>query len=483
MTASFALWTAAEVLTALDCKTQSGRSDWTAGGVSIDSRTLEAGDIFFALSGPNFDAHDFVAQAFENGAAAAVVTHDPGRCSPDAAMLVVGDVTTALQQLAIAARNRLQGKVVAVTGSVGKTGTKEMLRLGLGALGRTVANTGNLNNHWGLPLSLCRVPVDTNFTVLEIGMNHPDEIRPLAKIARPHVAIVTAIEPVHVEYFHSVDEIADAKAEIFEGIEPGGAAVINHDSPYFDSLAAAARGAGTEKIIGFGWDDAADVQLLDVELAATSSTVEAAVGGATLRYRIGAPGLHVVMNSLAVLGTVSAIGGDVHNAAKALDHFTPLKGRGQLTSVHLADGAFLLIDESYNASPASMRAAMAVAGRNRSERNGRRIAVLGDMLELGDRAIEEHRALVAPLSDNNFDLVFTAGQYAQNLWRALPDDMRGGHSISPDKLSMVVASAVRAGDVVMVKGSLGSRVGVVVEALLELDQSLVVDQAKVINGN
>lgn len=483
MMATPALWTVADVLTALDCKTCRGRDDWAANGVSIDTRTLEVGDIFFALSGPNFDAHDFVAQAFEKGAVCAVVTRDPGTCSADAPLLVVDDVTAALQQLAIAARDRLQGKIIAVTGSVGKTGTKEMLRLGCGALGRTVASTGNLNNHWGLPLSLCRVPADTEFTVVEIGMNHPGEIRSLVKIARPHVAIITAIEAAHTEYFTSIDAIADAKAEIFEGVEPGGAAVINHDSPYFERLAIAARDAGINRIIGFGQSGDVDVMLLTADMTPTCSMVKAAVHGVSIHYRIGAPGLHVVKNSLVVLAAIDAIGGDIRCAANALEQFTPLKGRGQFISVELADGAFLLIDESYNASPASMRAAMAVAGRNRPGENGRRIAVLGDMLELGDSAPEEHRTLITPLQENAFDLVFTAGQYTQYLWDELPGGMRGGHSTSPDKLSLVVASAVRAGDVVMVKGSLGSRVGVVIEALSELDQSHADEPLKIVNGN
>jgi len=481
------LWTAADIITAIDFNDRKGDDDWAADGISIDTRTLKAGDIFFAIPGPNFDAHAFVAQAYAKGAVAAVISRDPGTYPSDAPLLFVDDATTALQQLAVAARNRLQGKVLAITGSVGKTGTKEMLRLCLDTQGSTAASAGNLNNHWGLPLSLCRVPADTAFTVLEIGMNHSNEILPLVKIARPHVAIVTAVEPAHTEYFASVDEIADAKAEIFEVVVVGGAAVINRDSPYFGRLAAAARDAGVERIIGFGHDDEADVKLVHAELTANESSVEAAIHGSIIRYRIGAPGQHVVMNSLAVAASVDAIGCDVQVAANALGQFVPLKGRGQHISVQLAEGSFLLIDESYNASPASMRAAMAVTGLMKPEPAGRRIAVLGDMLELGDSAIQEHCALAGPLQDNAFDLVFTSGQITQNLWSELPEGIRGGHSISPDKLSMVITSAVRAGDVVMVKGSLGSRIGVVVDALLALDQSQVVDnqigQQTVINGN
>jgi len=472
MTNDQVLWTATDIMTAISCRATCGAEDWIAHGVSIDTRTLEAGDVFFAISGPNFDALEFVAQAFEKGAVAAVVTGDPGTATSGAPLLIVKDVTVALQELAVAARSRLQGKVVAVTGSVGKTGTKEMLRLALGALGRTAVNVGNLNNHLGLPLSLCRIPADTEYTVVEMGMNHPEEIRPLAKIARPHVAVITAIEPVHMEFFPSVSAIADAKAEIFDGVETGGVAVINHANAYFDHLATAARRAGIETVVGFGQDDEATVQLVNVVMTATDSTVAAIVDGEAIHFRIGAPGLHIVTNSLAVLGVVKALGGDLQRAADTLEAFAPMKGRGQLVSLHLAGGPALLIDESYNASPASMRAAMAVAGRSNLGQNGRRIAVLGDMLELGDTASDEHRSLVEPLQEHSFNLVFTAGQYTQRLWDVLPEDMRGGHSISPDKLAMVVSNGVHGGDVIMVKGSLGSRIGVVVEALRALEQPL-----------
>lgn len=477
------LWSAVEVMSALDIKERKGGENWEANGVSIDTRTIEKGDIFFAVSGPNFDAHDFIADAFVKGASVAVVEREPEECPADAPLLVVADTVRALQQLAAVARDRLQGKVIAVTGSVGKTGTKEMLRLGFGALGKTSASAGNLNNYLGLPLSLCRIQSDMDFSVLEIGMNHPGEIRPLVKIARPHVAIITAIEAAHTEYFASVEEIADAKAEIFEGVEPGGIAVINCDSPYFDRLSASARHVGLEAIAGFGSDEAADVRLIDADLSANGSSVVASIQGEKVRYRIGAPGRHVVMNSLAVIASINALNGDVQKAIQTLEDFAPLKGRGQHISIQLPEGRILLVDESYNASPASMRAALAVSGKLQPLPGGRRIAVLGDMLELGKSADEEHAALLEPLQENVFDLVFTAGQYSQNLWNVLPDSMRGGHSISPDKLSMVVASAVRPGDVVMVKGSLGSRVGLVVEALKALDQPSVQETQSVVNGN
>ncbi len=477
------LWMSADVISALTLKNRKGSEEWSAGGVSIDTRTLEPGDIFFAVSGPNFDAHDFVADAFAKGAVAAVVTREPIECPGEAPLLFVEDTVEALQQLGMAARNRLEGKVIAVTGSVGKTGTKEMLRLGLGVLGSTAASAGNLNNHLGLPLSLSRVPPKMDFTVLEIGMNHAGEIRSLVKIARPHVAIITAIEPAHTEFFSSVEEIADAKAEIFEGVEPGGTAVINRDSPYYERLSTAAGNVGIDIIVGFGSDAAAEIKLVDSDLSANGSSVVTTLHGREIRYRIGAPGRHVVMNSLAVIASIDAAGGDVARAVQAFEDFAPLKGRGQHLNVQLSQGPFLLVDESYNASPASMRAALAVGGKLQPGPGGRRIAVLGDMLELGKSASHEHASLLEPLQENAFDIVFTSGQHSQSLWDVLPESMRGGHSISPDKLAMVVSSAVRAGDVVMVKGSLGSRVGLIVEALLSLDQSQVTDGPAVVNGN
>jgi len=477
------LWTAKEILAAIEYDRVTTESSWSASGVSIDTRTLEEGDVFFALSGPNHDAHEFVAAAFQKGAVAAIVTRDPGNCPQGAPLIIVGDVTAALQQLGKAARDRLKGKIIAVTGSVGKTGTKEMLRIACESLGRTEASAGNLNNHWGLPLSLCRMPPDTAYTIVELGMNHPGEIRVLTGIARPHVAIVTAIEPAHTEYFTSVDEIAAAKAEIFEGVEPDGTAIINQDSPYFDFLSSAARKCGISSVVGFGRRGEADVQLRDVNLNANDSDVEAVVQGAAVRYRIGAPGLHVVTNSLSVLAAINAIGGDVARAARKLDKFKPLKGRGQHVSVQSEAGSFLVIDESYNASPASMKAAMAVAGKNRPDHAGRRIAVLGDMLELGAGTKDAHRDLLSSLRDNRFDTVFTSGQHMQSLWEVLPAEMRGGHSVSPHKLAMLLTSAVQDGDVILVKGSLGSRVGVIVEALLGLDQSSLQDHQKVVNGS
>jgi UDP-N-acetylmuramoyl-tripeptide--D-alanyl-D-alanine ligase len=440
---------------------------WAASGVSINTRTLESGDLFFALAGPNFDGHDFTDDALHHEAAAVVVSSKLG--NKEAPCLIVDDTLDALEDLARAARDRMNGKIIAVTGSVGKTSTKEMLRLALSGQGGISASQGNLNNHWGLPLSLSRMPVSSDFGLFELGMNSPGEIRPLSKLTRPHVAIITTIEPVHAEFFSSVEEIADAKAEIFEGIVDGGHALINQDSPYFDRLHAAALKCGVKHVHGFGRNPNAWAQLVNVTLLGDYSKVVAIIDGQTYNYRIGAPGEHLAQNSVAVLAAVSLVGGDVSEAAARLADYHPLRGRGSNSTIKTETGEFVVIDESYNASPVSMRAALEVLGRIQPIDGGRRIVVIGDMLELGERTRNEHTALLEPLQSAQVDMVFTCGQHTQDLWDVLPDAMRGGHSISPDKLSMVITSAVHSGDVVMIKGSLGSKVGIVVDALLALN--------------
>jgi len=459
------LWTAAEAAAATGGRMA---GPWQATGVSIDSRTLVAGDLFVALEGPNFDGHDFAAAALARGAAAAVVRDSWAAPSPDVPLLRVADTLAALRALGAAARRRTGARVIAITGSVGKTGTKEALKLALAEQGLVSASEGSFNNHWGLPLSLARTPPDAAFGVFEMGMNHPGEITPLARLARPHVAVVTAVEAVHAEFFDSVEAIADAKAEIFSGIEPGGIAVLNRDNAQFGRLAAAAAAAGVETVLGFGTHAEAAIRVCEIDPDSNGSRVVAEVAGQTLTYRIGAPGNHWVINSLAVLATVLAADADVRRAAAALEGLRPPKGRGLRTTVAIAGGRFDLIDDSYNASPASMGAAFEVLGRIRPGPGGRRIAALGDMLELGDAAQALHAALAEPLCEHGIDLVFTAGRDMDALWQALPRAMRGGHAADSESLAPMVAAAVRPGDVVTVKGSAGSRMGVVVTALLDL---------------
>ena len=468
------LWTAAQAAAATG-----GRSSaaWTATGVSIDSRTLAAGELFVALQGPNFDGHDFIAKAFEKGAAAAV-SHSPIGATgtsdlPGAAPLIfVEDTMAALRRLGQAARERSRARFIGVTGSVGKTGTKEALARCLRAQAPTAASAASLNNHWGLPLSLARLPHDAAYGVFELGMNHPGEIRDLTALLRPEVALITNVEAVHFGYFDSVEEIADAKAEIFEGMGPEGAAVLNRDSPHFERLAAKARAAGLQRIMGFGRDARAEARLIECALEADGSRVEAEILGQRLRYRIALPGAHWVANSLGVLATVAAVGADVARAALELERLEPMAGRGLRHGIALPGGAFELIDDSYNANPISMHAAIEVLGRALVGPRGRRIAVLGDMLELGPGSAQIHADLARPLKEAVIDLVLTCGADMAALDDALPAPLRGGHAADSAALVPLAKAAVGVGDVVLVKGSLGSRMAVLVEALKNVPQAL-----------
>ena len=296
-------------------------------------------------------------------------------------------------------------------------------------------------------------------------MNHAGEIEPLTRLVRPHVAIVTAIEPVHLEFFPSIEGIADAKAEIFLGLEPGGSAVINRDSPHFARLQRRAKEAGVEGVVSFGEHAKADARLVKVSLHPNCSTVEARIFGTPITYKLGAPGRHLVLNSLAVLATASLVGADLAVAALALAELKPAAGRGSRITLDLPGGAALLIDESYNANPASMWAAIALLGQAPVGPRGRRIAVLGDMLELGSQAADLHRGLAEPILANAVDLVFCAGEQMRTLWEALPSERRGGYAEGSAALEPDVLTAIHAGDAVMVKGSLGSKTGLIVKAL------------------
>ena len=459
------LWTVEAMTRAMNAP-RAGALPASVNGISIDSRSIGAGDAFFAVKGDSRDGHEFVAAALKAGAGLAVVATDwHGSDIGDAPLLRVPDVLEGLRALARAARARLDAKVIGVTGSVGKTGTKEALRLALGASGATHASVASYNNHWGVPLSLARCPANAHYAVFEMGMNHAGEIEPLSKLVRPHVAIITTVEPVPLEFFGSVEAIADAKAEIFHGLVGGGAAVINRDNPHFERLAAAARNAGA-RIVSFGEHAKADARLVKLALQPDSSTVEARILGADVAYKLGAPGKHQVLNSLAVLAAVSLAGADLALAALALAAVQPATGRGARSVLTLGvSGQALLIDESYNANPASMRAAIALLGQAEIGPQGRRIAVLGDMLELGAAGADLHRGLVDSIPAHGIDLVFCCGPLMRALWEALPSERRGGYAESAGALEADVIAAIRPGDAVMVKGSLGSRMGPIVKAL------------------
>jgi UDP-N-acetylmuramoyl-tripeptide--D-alanyl-D-alanine ligase len=457
------LWTAAELADAVR-GTASGHLATDITGVSIDSRTVGSGEAFLALVGPNFDGHDYVTQALAQGAGLAIVQRRPDGLTADAALVAVDDTQAALERLGAGARARATARIVAVTGSVGKTSTKEALAHCLAAQGRTHWATSSFNNQWGVPLSLARMPRDTEFGVFELGMNHAGEIRALAAQVRPDVAIVTTIEPAHLEYFSGIETIADAKAEIFEGMAPGATAILNRDNPMFDRLAAAA-GAHDLKIVSFGEHEAADARLVSVGLDAEASEVEAIFGGRILPYRLGVPGKHLVLNSLAVLAAIQALGADLRRAADALGTLAGLAGRGKRLTISVAGGDATLIDESYNASPAAMRAAFAVLAAQRPTGQGRRIAVVGDMRELGMEGAALHRDLAAPLASSGVDLVFACGPLMRELFDALPAALRGAHRETAAELAPIVADALRAGDIVTIKGSLGTRMADIVKPL------------------
>jgi UDP-N-acetylmuramoyl-tripeptide--D-alanyl-D-alanine ligase len=460
-----ALWTLSAMAAAMRAE-KSGALPADVPGLSIDTRSINKGDAFFAIKGDNRDGHDFVEAALKAGAGVTVVARDRhAQFAAAAPLLIVADVLEALRDLARAARARSPAKVIAVTGSVGKTGTKEALLLALSPEGETHVSAASYNNHWGVPLSLARCPASAKFAVFEIGMSHAGEITPLTQLVRPHVAIVTAIEPVHLEYFGSLEKIADAKAEIFAGIEPGAAAVLNRDNAQYARLAKAAKAAGVARIVSFGEHKQADARLLRHSLQAECSTVDARILGQSVTYKLGAPGRHIVLNSLAVLAAAVLVGADLALAALALDKLKPPSGRGARATLRLPGGSALLIDESYNANPASMRAAIALLGQAAVGSQGRRIAVLGDMLELGAQGPALHRALAEPVEAAGVDLVFCSGPLMHALWEALPSSRRGGYAETAAGLQPAVLAALRDGDAVMVKGSLGSKMGPIVKAL------------------
>jgi UDP-N-acetylmuramoyl-tripeptide--D-alanyl-D-alanine ligase len=432
-------------------------------GISIDTRTIQPGDLFVALRDAR-DGHDFVAEALAKGAACALVDRDPPGVTADAPLLRVADTLAGLQALGTAARRRSAARVVGVTGSVGKTTTKEMLRLALGALGPTHAATASFNNHWGVPITLARQPRDARFAAIEMGMNNRGEIAPLTRMARPHVAIITTIGTAHIGNLGSQEAIAEEKADILLGVEPGGTAILPADSPFLPLLLARAKAAGLA-VLTFGESARAEIQLTDYVAGPDRGTARLLMDGLPLSVHLAAPGLHLAINACATIAAVHALGGDVVAAAEALATFGASAGRGQRVTLALPGGAALLIDDSYNASPTSIRAGLAVLG---AQPASRRIVALGDMRELGDDAPAMHAELAADVAAAA-DLVFCCGPLMRHLYDALPVAKQGGHCADSGALAPVLAQAVRSGDAVLVKGSLGSRMATVVGALKSLN--------------
>ncbi len=451
------LWTSTEAEAATLGKAS---RTFEVNGLSIDTRTLQEGDLFVALKGDNRDGHDFVRAAFEAKAGAALVSHaSEGANGP---LLTVAHTQRGLEDLARAARSRSNARIVAVTGSAGKTTTKEILRIALNALGRTHASAASYNNHWGVPLSLAALPRDAEYGVFEVGMNHFGELRNLVGFVKPHVALITTIAPAHLEFFGNCEAIADAKSEIFEGLLPGGAALIPADSAYCGRLASRAKQAQVSRLVTFG--EKGEARLVSWAPDGTGMRVKADIFGVAVDCPVGAPGIHIAQNVVGALATVALLEGNVLNAAAALKNFTPLKGRGarfEAAGVHV-------IDESYNANPASMAAALALLGAApTSKQGGRKIAVLGDMLEMGEGGIAHHAGLATPIAANQVDLVFASGAQMKALWDTLPAARRGGYAATSAELKPLLLAALKTGDTVLVKGSNGARMSLIVEALRE----------------
>ncbi|MEM6463463.1 MAG: UDP-N-acetylmuramoylalanyl-D-glutamyl-2,6-diaminopimelate--D-alanyl-D-alanine ligase [Pseudomonadota bacterium] len=462
------MWTMADMMDAI-----SGRpvGDLPKGieGISIDSRTISRGEAFFAIKGDRVDGHDYASAAVANGAALLVVSEAklPALGRMTAPMIVVDDVMEAMTRLGVAARARTKARIIAVTGSVGKTSTKEMLRHVLSGQGLVHASTASFNNHWGVPLTLARMPEETAYGIFEIGMNHANEIRPLVKLVRPHIAIVTAIAAAHLGNFKNMAQIAAAKAEIFEGVQQGGFALINRDSEKSAQLKKAADACGIPHIYMFGEHKQSDIRLRKWHPMVQGSHVEADVLGEACSFEIGVPGRHIVQNALAVAGAAKLAGADLAKVASAFRDLVPADGRGTRHLLQAEDGAFTLIDESYNANPASMRAGIELLRDTPVAEGGRRIAVLGDMLELGSFSRRLHIELRAPLEKAGIDIVLLAGPEMTALDEVLAEPIDHRHEASVDALKTVLLERIRGGDAVMVKSSNGIEFSKIISALLD----------------
>ncbi|MGL5010851.1 MAG: UDP-N-acetylmuramoyl-tripeptide--D-alanyl-D-alanine ligase [Paracoccaceae bacterium] len=469
------LWTAAEAAAATGGE---ARGDWEASGVSIDTRTLEFGDLFVALTDVR-DGHDFVAQALAKGAAAALVSRVPEGVAADAPLLIVPDVLMALAALGAAARARTKARVVGVTGSVGKTSTKEMLRAVLSRQGRTHAAEASYNNHWGVPLTLARMPAETEFAVIEIGMNHPGEIAPLARLARLDVAMITTVAAAHLEAFESVEGIAHEKAAIMDGLVPGGIAVLPCDIDTAPILWAKAQKVGAQ-ILSFGEAERADFHIDQITLAQETTCVQGTRRGAPLLFKVATPGKHFAANAIGALAVAEALGCDPMVAAHDIAHWHPPMGRGareRIVMDRVEETHFDLIDDAFNANPASMAASLDMLIAAEPEHgvgrigDGRRIAILGDMLELGPTEDALHAAIADHAGLEAVGTIHCVGPRMKALYMALPRRQRGEWVATAQEMVPKAKGLIDAGDIVLVKGSKGSKVSLVVDALRKLAQT------------
>jgi len=471
------LWTAKDAATATGGL---ATTDWEANGVSIDTRTIAQGDLFVALKADR-DGHDFVAMALDKGAAAALVTHRPDGVSDEAPLLIVPNVLNALEALGRAARARTDARVLAITGSVGKTSAKEMARTVLERQGKCHAAEASYNNHWGVPLTLARMPADTDFAVIEIGMSNPGEIAPLSKMARPHVAMITTIAAAHLASFDDgLLGIATEKSAIFDGLEAGGTCIFNNDIDEHarQHIMGAAQTTGGP-VLRVGATEDCDVQLSDVRLTEGTTIVQANLTeDRTILFKLATAGRHFAMNGLGILAAAEALGADPVQAALDLALWQPPAGRGTLETVTIDPATtgetLALLDDAFNANPTSMTAALEVLASHTPRHNvgrvikGRRIAVLGDMLELGDDEMDMHAALARDPSMSSLHLIHCAGPRMRALYDALPEDQRGVWAPNAQDLARQTTTLVDAGDVVLVKGSKGSKISLVVDAIRNL---------------
>lgn len=459
------LWNSDEIAKAVG---SAARSRWQAARVNSDSRKIEPGDLFVALKGERFDGHDFVCEALAQGAAGALVSHEPQGCADDPRLILVSDTLTALQQLGKAGRDRSAAKVVGVTGSVGKTSCKEALAIAFGAQAKTYASVGNLNNHIGLPLMLANLPREIEVAVIEMGMNHAGEIDLLSKLAQPDVAIITAVEAVHIEFFdNGIEGIADAKSEIAAGMRPGGTLVLPADNPHLERLKKNAAGYKVARIRSFGESPAAEFRLLDYRPLPSGSQAHIQTPGGRIDVRLGAVGKHWGLMTAGVLALVEALGYDVARAAQAMAQFQEPPGRGRAQEAALPQGGqVLVLDDSYNASPASMRAAFARMEEIWQARGGRgrKLAALGDMRELGHHAPEMHTGLAPDIERLSIQL-YAAGEHMKGLFDAVPRTLRGMWCEEAGALAGAMLSQLRDGDLLLVKGSRGSRMDKIVKAV------------------
>jgi UDP-N-acetylmuramoyl-tripeptide--D-alanyl-D-alanine ligase len=473
------MWTAQDAALATGGK---ATGDWRASGVSIDTRSLQKGDMFIALKDAR-DGHDFVATALANGAAAAMVSRIPDGMGSDARLLIVPDVLQGLQALGVAGRKRAKAKVIGVTGSVGKTSTKEMLRSILGGQGRVHAAEASYNNHWGVPLTLARLPQDADFAVIEIGMSNPGEIAPLACMADLDVALITTVAAAHLQAFGSLDGIAREKASIMDGLRAGGVAVLPLGAPLPSEISAILQSKAAamgHRCVTYGADPAADYTLTRVSYAADATVVQAQNGARPILFKLAVLGAHFGGNGLGALAVAEALGLDPMKSAADLGRWTPPAGRGgrEVIVMDVVEGlSFDLIDDAFNANPSSMAAALDVLAASTPKHgvgrvgNGRRIAILGDMLELGQDELALHADIANHPTLMHIDTVHCVGLRMRALWQALPKAKRGEWVQTARELALRARALIDAGDVVLVKSSKGTKCALIVDALRKLGQS------------